>query len=74
VVQPAAGVTDGAGKGNEDEIWTDERVKSLVDTCEDGMKVLREIQAAGHLGHKAVEIERAGQGLVGKCVAMGMVS
>ncbi|KAK8870007.1 hypothetical protein IAR55_000577 [Kwoniella newhampshirensis] len=56
------------------EIWTEERVSSLVDTCEVAFKVLRGLETDGYLGNggKGVEIEKACQGVVGKCLAMGM--
>lgn len=62
----------GKGKETESEEWTDERVDVLLQTCEIALRILREMDQ-GQLGAKGIEVEKAGLGVIGKCLAMGMV-
>lgn len=54
--------------------WTDEKVVRLVDTCHVAFRVLRELDGQGVIGNKGAEVERTCQGVVSKCLNMGMVS
>lgn len=42
--------------------------------CETALRVLRDMNDKGQLGGKGVEVERAAQGFVAKCLHLGMVS
>jgi hypothetical protein len=42
--------------------------------CETALRVLRDMNDKGALGGKGVEVERAAQGFVAKCLHLGMVS
>nr|XP_031857742.1 uncharacterized protein CI109_006837 [Kwoniella shandongensis]KAA5524814.1 hypothetical protein CI109_006837 [Kwoniella shandongensis] len=66
--------TSSSGTDADPEIWTGTRVGSLIETCEVAFKVLRSLESAGHLGKggKGVDIEKACQGVVSRCLAMGM--
>lgn len=59
---------------NEGSEWTDEKVVRLVDTCQVAFRVLRELDEQGMIGDKGAEVERTCQGVVSKCLNMGMVS
>lgn len=61
-------------EGAMEEIWTDVRIMALVETGEAGLKALRGIEKEGGIGDRAVQIEQAGQTLVVRCLALGMVS
>ncbi|ADV20626.1 Hypothetical protein CGB_B9070W [Cryptococcus gattii WM276] len=58
---------------NEGSEWTDEKVVRLVDTCQVAFRVLRELDEQGMIGDKGAEVERTCQGVVTKCLNMGMV-
>ncbi|ORY21586.1 hypothetical protein BCR39DRAFT_562599, partial [Naematelia encephala] len=60
------------GPETSDDIWTDKRIVSLVETCEAALVALRRLEEQGSLPGKAIEIERAAQGLVGKCLRLEM--
>ncbi|OXH40985.1 separase [Cryptococcus neoformans] len=53
--------------------WTDEKVVRLVDTCHVAFRVLRELDGQGVIGNKGAEVERTCQGVVSKCLNMGMI-
>lgn len=59
---------------NEGSEWTDEKVVRLVDTCQVAFRVLRELDEQGVIADKGAEVERTCQGVVSKCLNMGMVS
>lgn len=53
--------------------WTEDTVMGLVEKCEASLRSLRAQGERGELGSKTVEVERAAQGVVGKCLSLGMV-
>ncbi|WVQ70354.1 uncharacterized protein L199_008581 [Kwoniella botswanensis] len=57
-----------AGKGE----WTNERVDTLIATCQIALKVLREFDEKGQLQGKGLDVERSSSGIVVKCIAIGM--
>ena len=65
------GSSKGSSGGNE---WTDEKGVRVVDTCLVAFRVLRELDGQDVIGDKGVEVERTCQGVVSKCLNMGMVS
>ena len=66
-----AGYRHGAAKRSED--WTEDRVMCSVKTCEAAFRSLRKQEMIGELGNRGIEVERAGQCLVGKCLGLAMV-
>jgi hypothetical protein len=60
--------------GNEAAQWTDERMISIVDSCDAAATSLRQLVDQGQLASKTLEIERACTGLVSRCMYIGMVS
>jgi len=66
-----AGYRHGSGKRIEE--WTEQRVMAAVETCEEALRSLRVQEEKGELGSKGIEVERAAQGLVGKCLGLAMV-
>ena len=66
-----AGYRHGSAKRIEE--WTEEKVMCTVKTCEAALKSLRKQEVVGELGDRGVEVERAGQCLVVRCLALAMV-
>ncbi|GFZ46379.1 hypothetical protein JCM24511_04626 [Saitozyma sp. JCM 24511] len=52
--------------------WDAKRVQSVMSMCETALRVLRDMNDKGQLGGKGVEVERAAQGFVAKCLHLGM--
>ncbi|RSH95601.1 hypothetical protein EHS25_000693 [Saitozyma podzolica] len=52
--------------------WDAKRVQSVMSMCETALRVLRDMNDKGALGGKGVEVERAAQGFVAKCLHLGM--
>ena len=53
--------------------WTEEKVTGIVEKCEAALRSVRAQGEKGELGTKLIEVERAAQGLVGKCLSLAMV-
>jgi hypothetical protein len=68
-----AGYQYGVSKPGLEE-WTSERMDKEMAVCDTAVRVLREMDRAGLLGDKGVEVEKAGQAVIAKSMAMGMVS
>ncbi|OCF72123.1 hypothetical protein I204_07388 [Kwoniella mangroviensis CBS 8886] len=59
-----------AGKGE----WSNEKVDTLIATCQIALRVLREFDDKGQLQGKGLDVERSSSGIVVKCIAIGMHS
>ncbi|WVQ78257.1 hypothetical protein IAT38_000341 [Cryptococcus sp. DSM 104549] len=68
----ASSTSAGTGTDASEPQWIDDKVVTVVDTCQIAFRVLRELDEAGHLGSKGVEVEKACQGAVSKCLQIGM--
>ncbi|WRT66903.1 uncharacterized protein IL334_003868 [Kwoniella shivajii] len=55
-----------------EEPWTDAKIDHLVETCQIGFRVLRELDQEGHLPGKAEDVERSVMAVMGKCISLGM--
>ncbi|WWD01675.1 hypothetical protein V866_008621 [Kwoniella sp. B9012] len=57
-----------AGKGE----WTNEKVDTLIATCQIALRVLREFDDKGQLQGRCLDVERSSSAIVVKCIAIGM--
>jgi hypothetical protein len=55
------------------DTWTDKKVEGIITTAQTALGVLRGMDEKHMLGNQGTEVERADQGLVGKCLSLGMV-
>jgi hypothetical protein len=60
--------------GSTTQDWTGERVDKELGVLDAALKVLRQMDENGQVGSKGVEVEKAGQAVVARSIALGMVS
>lgn len=65
-----AGVT----YGTDEDDWTTERVDGEMAICDVALRTLRQLDEAGKLGDKGIEVEKAGQAVIARAMSLGMVS
>ena len=53
--------------------WTSERVDKEMGLCDAALRVLRGMNARRDLGNAAIEVEKAGQAVIARSIALGMV-
>jgi len=53
--------------------WTSERVDKEMGLCDAALRVLRGMTARKDLGNGAIEVEKAGQAVIARSIALGMV-
>ncbi len=66
-----AGYRYSSGKTVEE--WPDDKVNGAVVQCEAALRSLRVQAEMGELGKKVIEVEKAAQGLIQKCLGLAMV-
>ena len=59
--------------GSSRDDWTGERVDKELAICDAALAVLRRMDEKGELGSKGVEVEKAGQAIIGRSITFGMV-
>jgi hypothetical protein len=59
--------------GETKDDWTPERVDKELGLCDAALRVLRGMNARKELGSGAMEVEKAGQAVIAKAIALGMV-
>jgi len=59
--------------GTKDD-WTGERVDKELGVCDAALRTLRGMDEKGALGSKGLEVEKAGQAIIGRSLTLGMVS
>ena len=59
--------------GSSKDDWTGERVDKELAICDAALGVLRRRDEKGGLGSKGVEVEKAGQAIIGRSITLGMV-
>lgn len=60
--------------GADHAAWNTERVDKEMSVCDAAMLVLREADEKGQIARKGIEVERAGQAVVNRAIALDMVS
>jgi hypothetical protein len=60
--------------GSSKDDWTGERVDKELAICDAALGVLRRMDENGELGSKGLEVEKAGQAIIGRSITLGMVS
>ncbi|WWC85253.1 uncharacterized protein L201_000115 [Kwoniella dendrophila CBS 6074] len=56
----------------EKEVWTNDKIDGVLNTCQAAFRVLRELDQQGHLAGKGLDVERSSVSVIGKCVSLGM--
>jgi hypothetical protein len=60
--------------GSSKDDWTGEKVDKELAICDAALGVLRRMDEKGELGSKGLEVEKAGQAIIGRSFTLGMVS